>query len=270
MYSMVLVAAMSTAPMTPDFGGRSRGGCSGCYGCSGCGGGGGGFLGLGLFSSSSRYGSCSGSCYGSCYGSCRGCSGCYGSSVSMSCYGGGVSCYGGCFGSSYLSMYAAVPYAAPMMPFAPPLASEGIPSIAPPLAAGIPSIEPPVAEGPDIAGLPPVNAPTIPGVPSATVDTTSNFATVVVTLPADAKLFVEGQEWTNDANQATRIFRTPPIDAGRDYFYAFKIEVVRGGRTLSQSQEARLQAGKTSRVTFAELSAGTSRSVTQFAVRTSE
>ncbi len=264
MYSIVLAAAMSTAPVAPDFGGRFRGGCGGCYGCSGCTGcsGGGGFLGLGLLSrSSSRYGSCCGGCHG--------CSGCAGSSFSMSCFGS-VSCYGGCFGSGYLSGYAAVPYAAPMMPapFA-PLAAAGVPSFEPPLA-GVPSFEPPMAGAPDAAALPPLDAPAAPMLPPAAVETTSNFATVVVSMPADAKLFVEGQEWTSDAGLPTRTFRTPAIDAGRTYYYAFKMEVVRGGRTLSQTQEARLQAGKTSRVVFTELSAGTSRSLAQFAVRTSD
>jgi uncharacterized protein (TIGR03000 family) len=77
MYSVVLLAAMTTATETPDchFGCRST-----CYG--GC------------------YGSCSGSCYGSCYGSC---SGCYGGGFSSSCgcCGGGYGCYGGGYGGCY-------------------------------------------------------------------------------------------------------------------------------------------------------------------------
>jgi uncharacterized protein (TIGR03000 family) len=69
MYSVVLLAAMTTATETPDCWFRG-GGCHGCYG-----------------------GSCYGGYYGSCYGSCYG--GCYGSSCwGSSCYG----CYGGCYG----------------------------------------------------------------------------------------------------------------------------------------------------------------------------
>ena len=52
MYSVVLMAALTTTPAVPDFG-RHRGGCWGGYSCCGCYGG---------------YG-----CYG-CYG-CSGCSG---------------------------------------------------------------------------------------------------------------------------------------------------------------------------------------------------
>jgi uncharacterized protein (TIGR03000 family) len=58
MYSMVLVAALASSPMTPDC---HRGGCHGCSGCYGC--------------------------YGGCYG---GCHGCYG--------GGYYGCTGGCYG----------------------------------------------------------------------------------------------------------------------------------------------------------------------------
>lgn len=138
--------------------------------------------------------------------------------------------------------------------------------LAPPLAAGgIPSFEPPMADAPGLATIPPLNAPNVPDfAPPATIETTSNFATVVVTLPADAKLFVEGQEWTRDAGLSTRTFRSPPLDPGRNYFYTFKIEVQRGGKTVPATQEARLQAGKTARVTFAELGTGTSQSLTRF------
>jgi uncharacterized protein (TIGR03000 family) len=72
MYSMVLMAALTTGVDLPDRGG-CRGGCyGGCYG-------------------GRRHGchGCCGGCYG-CYGGCYGCyGGCYG------CYGGCYGCYGG-------------------------------------------------------------------------------------------------------------------------------------------------------------------------------
>jgi uncharacterized protein (TIGR03000 family) len=79
MYSVVLMAALTTGGNTPDCGllrswchrsCYSCAGCAGCWGCSGC------------------YG-CAGGCWGSCYG------GYY-----SSCYGG---CYGGCWGATYIS-----------------------------------------------------------------------------------------------------------------------------------------------------------------------
>ena len=70
MYSVVLMAALTTGGETPAFG---RHGCHGCYGCYGC------------------CGGCWG-CYG-CYG-CYGCHGCWG------CCGGCYGC-GGCWGGGY-------------------------------------------------------------------------------------------------------------------------------------------------------------------------
>jgi uncharacterized protein (TIGR03000 family) len=86
MYSMVLMAALTTGSATPDWH-CHRGGCCGCYGgCYGCWGG--------------CYGGCYG-CFGGCYGGCWG--GCYGGWGG--CYGcwGGYSSWGccGCMGTYY-------------------------------------------------------------------------------------------------------------------------------------------------------------------------
>ena len=97
MYSVVLLAAMTTATEMPDCH-RGGGGCHGCYG--GC------------------YGSCYGGCYGSCYGGACWGSSCYGYyGPGYGCYGGwGYSygchgCYGcwGCYGGCYGSVQMAVP-----------------------------------------------------------------------------------------------------------------------------------------------------------------
>jgi uncharacterized protein (TIGR03000 family) len=90
MYTMVLLAALSTTSTAPACHG-CRGGCWGCYGCCGCYGG----------------------CYG-CYGGCWGCYGCYGGG----CYGGCYGCYGGCYGcygcGGYYGAGYGVAYAAPV------------------------------------------------------------------------------------------------------------------------------------------------------------
>jgi uncharacterized protein (TIGR03000 family) len=105
MYSLVVMAALTTGVQTPDcwFHGGCSGyyGCGGCYGCWGCGG-----------------------CYGG-YGSCWGCwggysyySGCYGCSGYYGCGGGCYGCWGcsGCYGySGYAPMYGP----GPVMPSAP-------------------------------------------------------------------------------------------------------------------------------------------------------
>ena len=87
MYSMVLMAALTTGGTAPDCHfrcGCNGGGYGGCYG-AGYGG---------------AYGSCYGGCYG-CYGGCQGWGGCYG--AGYGCWGGYSSwgCGGGCLGTYY-------------------------------------------------------------------------------------------------------------------------------------------------------------------------
>lgn len=123
MYSMVLMAALTTAPDATAFGRGCYGGCGGCtgavvsVGCTGCTGpvvsvggscygsgcyssctgcGGGGLFGLrGRFAGFLGGRGCHSSCHGACYGSCYG-SGCYSSScVGSSCFG---SCHSACYG----------------------------------------------------------------------------------------------------------------------------------------------------------------------------
>src|SRR5437588_128492 len=81
MYTVVLMAALSTSPAVPDFGHRRR-----CHGC--CGGG---------------YAGCCGGGYGGCCGG-GGCSGggCCGGGMAYGGYGGIA--YGGYGGSTYASM----------------------------------------------------------------------------------------------------------------------------------------------------------------------
>ncbi len=81
MYSMVLMAALTTSTAAPDchYHSCGCGGYSSCYGCGGCYG---------------CYGGCYGCC-GGCYGCCGGCYGCYGGCYGTSCYG---AYYGGCYG----------------------------------------------------------------------------------------------------------------------------------------------------------------------------
>jgi uncharacterized protein (TIGR03000 family) len=106
MYSMVLMAALTTGSNAPDCGllhGRfgchgnsSCNGCSGsCYGCNGCYGG----------ASSYNYRGCYGGCYGGAYGGCYG--GAYYSPMSChGCYGCGGYGWGG-------STYAPLPVMPP-------------------------------------------------------------------------------------------------------------------------------------------------------------
>jgi uncharacterized protein (TIGR03000 family) len=91
MYSMVLMAALTTGTDMPDFG--RRWGCHGCWGC---------------------WGGCYG-CYGGYGWGWGGCWGCYGG-YGWGCWGGGWGCYGwggGYGGLGYVYAPVAVSYAAP-------------------------------------------------------------------------------------------------------------------------------------------------------------
>src|SRR5579883_462416 len=197
MYSLILMTAMSSAPQGPEFGGYFRDlfnrGCSGCTGCSGC------------------YGSCSGQGTG-CYGSDRPpfgsrlraffsfgggdcCGGCYGS-----CTGRSYACYGSsCCGGSGFGGYAApLDYGLPggyPAPAGEPLPYGGVPGAIPPptLPPGAEAVPPfaPNRPAPVIDDRYSLRAqsPAAGGLVSAS----PNRATVVVRLPADAKLYAEGR-----------------------------------------------------------------------------
>ena len=71
-------------------------------------------------------------------------------------------------------------------------------------------------------------------------------ATIVVSLPADAKLMVDGVATT--ATSASRTFATPVLSAGQTYHYTFIAEVVRDGQKLTATQPVTVRAGQTSQV----------------------
>ncbi len=73
-------------------------------------------------------------------------------------------------------------------------------------------------------------------------------ATIVVTLPADARLSVDGAI-TNSTSER-RVFVTPNLENGATYTYTMRAEIVRDGQTVTQSQEVRVVGGQTANVSF--------------------
>ena len=264
MYSLVLMSAMSTAPATPEFngyfrdlfngchgcngcsGGTAKYSCSGCYGCGGCGGCD-GFLGFGFVrrpffdrGSCSGCGGCSGAAYapsygcsgsmshapsGGCYGSASHApsSGCYGT-ASYSCFGApAVSYGGGCYGAAIPSGMA-IPSgtAIPTIPYAP--------------------VEPAPANS---------TSNLIQAVHAAAAPQGAR-ATVVVKLPADAKLYAGDKLLA--LTSAERKFVTPPLPEG-EFVYRFKVEYDRDGETLSVTKKVPVKAGGTVTVEFTDQTA---------------
>lgn len=182
MYSIVLMAALTTGVDVPDMG--RRGGCcgGGCYG--------------------SCYGSCYGCCGGGCYGGGRhhgrhgGCYGCQGYSC-CGCYGGVVttSCYG-CYGGGVI--------------------------------------------------MPPVAPEKIPAKPKEKTSLVPAAATIVVDLPADAKLLIDDRTTTSVG--ANRVFQSPILNPGKTYSYTFTAEIVREGKPVRVEQVVEVSAGETTPV----------------------
>jgi uncharacterized protein (TIGR03000 family) len=76
-------------------------------------------------------------------------------------------------------------------------------------------------------------------------------ARVVVKLPGDAKLYVDGT--LIPLTSATRSFETPKLQPNQLYYYTVKAEVVRDGKTRSDSKRVVLEAGKQASVDFGDL-----------------
>ncbi|CAN5447229.1 hypothetical protein BH11PLA2_BH11PLA2_15570 [soil metagenome] len=217
MYSLVLMSVMATSGDSTAFGGRF----SGCHGCCGsvpvvvssC-------CGSAPVSTGCCGSSCHGSCYGSCTGSCTG-SSCHGTRTPLfhgvryksSCHGcTGSSCYGSsCNGCSGGVIY------------------DMAPSVVMPPAATTPA------------------AP-VPATPTPMPMKTSSNAFITVELPANATLTVDG---TVVAGEGTsRLFHTPNLAAGQNYFYEMTAEVVVNGKTESQARKVVLTAGENVTATF--------------------
>jgi uncharacterized protein (TIGR03000 family) len=238
MYGVILMAALSTAPTTQGF--CFRGGCNGgchssrfaCHGCNGCNGGRchGGYGGChgGGYNGGSYYG---GGCYG-CHSWSNGahgygCYGCY----SYGGFYGAYGCHGGCYGTAchgFLQAYGG-------------LNGYGMPYA---------NVEPAPPSDPARPGkieqVPP---------PREKQKTEEARARIIIEVPADAKLWIDGQ--LMQANSAKRTYQTPDLQPGSTYFYDLKAEVIRDGQAVTQSQRIVLRPGRESFASFANLGQAT-------------
>ena len=162
---------------------------------------------------------CGGGCHG-CWGGCHGCwGGCRGWGGCCGCCGGGCfGCYGGgCFGGA---CYGGAYPAGTVMPSASPAET-------PPTTNGTERVKPKKETYLPTKGQ------------------------VIVRLPADAKLFVDDQPI--HLTSTTRTVVTPDLQAGQDYYYDVKAEVVRDGNVVADRKRVVLRAGQVSRVDFSGL-----------------
>jgi len=66
-------------------------------------------------------------------------------------------------------------------------------------------------------------------------------AIVVVSLPADAKLTIDGVETTTSS--ATRTFVSPTLPTGKEFSYSFTAEIVRGGEKVTRTEQVTVRGG---------------------------
>jgi len=91
--------------------------------------------------------------------------------------------------------------------------------------------------------------------PAAPVFASADRGRLVVTLPADAALLVDGQRTTASSGQRT--FVTPPIEAGRTYYYTLTAEVNRDGVNRSVTEKVYVRPGQTTQVSLTISDVGT-------------
>jgi uncharacterized protein (TIGR03000 family) len=78
--------------------------------------------------------------------------------------------------------------------------------------------------------------------PAPAIAAATNVAYLNVSVPADAKVYLQNQLMTVEGTQ--RRFVTPQIAAGTQLVYTVKVELVRNGQTLSKVSEAVVAAGQ--------------------------
>jgi uncharacterized protein (TIGR03000 family) len=155
----------------------------------------------------SRHSCYGGGCYGGGYGGCYGggYGGCYGGGVSYGCYGGGG--YGGCYGGGYGGGY----YGGGTYHGTPKDMPKGE------------KLDAPKQKSPEEIAAP---------------------ATIVVSLPAAAKLTIDGYVSKQTTNERRLV--TVPIQAGQEFTYEFVAEL-NGAR---QTQSVTVRGGQTAPVNF--------------------
>ncbi len=170
-----------------------------------------------------------------CGGGCNGCyaSGCHGGGRCSGCFGGGgcfgmrgrFGCSGGCFGGNWCS------------------GRVGCHGCAGGACCGggagtVPS------NGPKV--MPKKNTPGAKETPPSVGNETR--ATLIVHLPADATLKIDGSPTT--ATSERRVFSSPPLVPGSQYYYTLEAQVVRDGRPIRVSERVFVQPGQEREITL--------------------
>jgi uncharacterized protein (TIGR03000 family) len=235
MYSVVLLMALSGGADTPAFGF----GCKSCNGCNGwscsssCSCGGWGCNGCSSSCHKSR--GCKGGGLFSRMKGCKGCNGC--SSSCNGCHGGGHGCHGGCGGHACSGGYGCAGNGGCHGGYG--CAGNG--GCHGGCNGGCPG-------GYSAPVMPPPGTviPVDPKEKKTSVEPAP--ATIIVNLPAEAKLTVDGNPTTSTSDR--RVFVSPALDRGMEYFYTLKAEVVRDGKAETRTEKVTVRAGEETKVSI--------------------
>lgn len=95
--------------------------------------------------------------------------------------------------------------------------------------------------------MPPGEKLKVPPKPTTRLDSPAP-ATIFVSLPAEAKLSIDGAVTTSQT--ATRVFVSPALENGKDFSYTLSAELVRDGRTITTTEQVKVRAGQETRVSL--------------------
>lgn len=73
-------------------------------------------------------------------------------------------------------------------------------------------------------------------------------ATIIVNLPAEARLTVDGQPTTSTSSR--RIFMSPPLANGSEYYYTINAEIMRNGQPVTVTRRVPVTAGRETRISL--------------------
>ncbi len=86
--------------------------------------------------------------------------------------------------------------------------------------------------------------------PAETTRVDRSAAVLVVKVPADATVYLANQKMSLTGTE--RKFRIPVADAGKEYSYPVRVEVVRDGKTLVSRSEQKVRGGQQFELAVAE------------------
>jgi uncharacterized protein (TIGR03000 family) len=73
-------------------------------------------------------------------------------------------------------------------------------------------------------------------------------AAIVVTLPSDAKVYIDGNLMKSTSTE--RIFTSPTLEPGEAYYYTLRVVAVKDGKEVEAIRRVSVRAGETSRISL--------------------